>query len=52
MALQNFLLTTIPDVVFKYTWVEEIYLVGVALLRGHVVIRGNFSHTKVTPTVP
>ena len=28
------------------------YLAGVALLGGHVVIRGNFSHAKVTPTVP
>ena len=36
---------------FKYTQVEEIYLMGVALLGGHVVMRGNFSHAKVTPTV-
>ena len=28
------------------------YLAGVALLRGCVVLRGNFGHAKVTPTVP
>ena len=28
------------------------YLTGVALLGGRVVIRGNFGHAKVTPTVP
>ena len=28
------------------------YLVGVSLFGGPVVIRGNFGHTQVTPTIP
>ena len=28
------------------------YLASITLLAGHIVIRSNFRHTKVTPTVP
>ena len=30
----------------------NLFTLGIALLGGRIVIRGNFGHAKVTPTVP
>ena len=36
----------------KKCHLNSFYLADVPLLEGRIVIRGNFGHTKVTPTIP